>query len=888
VIPLFYILPTDNLYTKTTGVVTKITPSFVQSSRVLQLEFMYNLEEFFYLTIEFSSFDQPSSIQLSGLYGTQSIPVTEGQQTYSLTGKKVSVIIQKDDILSIANNAISVSDMQSNIEIEIKTLRDNKDISGRPRVTSFELNDLAILMQVNGSSLSYRNGRRKENYQPVVSVNGVESVPSAIDGHYSIFHLSGDLSGLSLAILPLQDFRNHFLFRQDPALKNCIVEHSIFKARQKTYQFQNGAIRVQNNLMTMQYFFQKEKDDFRQYIFNATRDENIYSEISLLIPAVKHDSMTVYDLKKDVLIFGRKVMETIVSADGTVHHRLTLLECADMFGRSIEDIFIFDYLPHFIHGKDWKQSDGSEGLGHLLRKTGLTEEYIPTSSAKPKYKNKDYLSLSNTRYVATVFKKTLYSFTKSHPATDSQLKRIAPGNFISPRESFVSIDNSSVSFSHGSYAQSYSRENSPILAENSLLSEHKDITTFAGVVFNANPKIITTAQINITNRDTYLLLCRSIETAEYGVIGVRRGTRQLTYSISFLFDDTTITCIANIEQRKIYYINYQTKQVETDPSEFSGTFKKYLSSVDEENLMSFIVKGTTGGSKLNIFPFVAQVEKKKSLYASMLSRELVLDPNNALMPMLLNRDLSRIVIGDSSERTVLKSRFGTSSGIFKQISSGIFCTESVQITMISVVDSSFEFKAIFEGEEFGFIFEFDGGHTEFLLDFKRSVFNKNDFSHGPATSFDVLADQAYEKVFQYFNFRVFQNTFEPSFAIDIPILMKAVKSGQIGVLGTCFVQADEQFIFDSTGFHEVLFTDGQISSINGEEAEIVEEGKAILLVDALAGNSLVSSICSSKSVTLKDAYPDEEQLYARECTLNQNYAIISDIDIGQYREIREQ
>ena len=166
-IPLLYILPTDEVYTDSSGIIKSITPVFSYARHAIQIEFEYNLDEFFYLEIVLSEFDQPRKMSLYGYYGSSSLEVTDDVDSYLLKGKKVAVSITKDVILDIANNVVTEESFLVGTEITLRVIKPQDDISQRPKVTKLSIRDNSVTIGMLGEEMLYRQGG--QHAVPVIS-----------------------------------------------------------------------------------------------------------------------------------------------------------------------------------------------------------------------------------------------------------------------------------------------------------------------------------------------------------------------------------------------------------------------------------------------------------------------------------------------------------------------------------------------------------------------------------------------------------------------------------------------------------------------------------------------------------------------------------------------
>lgn len=916
-IPLLYILPTDEVYTDSSGIIKSITPVFSYARHAIQIEFEYNLDEFFYLEIILSEFDQPREMSLYGYYGSSSLKVTNDVDTYLLQGKKVAVSISKDVILDIANNAATESSFLLGTEITLRVIKPQEDIASRPKVRKLHMDDGTITIGLYGADLMYRQGGRKYDYLPTLTYLGTTMVPTYIDGHYNIFDLGGIYDGLSLVITPPHDFESHYLFRQESLLKTCSisVDDIFLLGGYIPYSFTNGIIDVHDRTISSQeYLIYGPREDYKTYIFNATRDKNLYSEITLLFPAVQHHSMTIYDLDENILIKGVSSQDVIID-DGTdrVMHRLKIANCRDFFGRTVNKEFEFIYYPSAVTDASWEDRVGAYGAGNFY----VTDidvgdrDIMPIDNKHIDVQKDGYISGSNKRYMFSIKKSKLESLTYSTDYTVGKFKRITSSDYVSPSHSFKFIDfvKNIVGIENGSTLKKIpiSAMLPSIISKGApIISEVKKLDNFAGVPIVFPVHEVSVDGINISNFSDYLLLCRSIETVEYGVYGVRKETKNLRRSLIFSFDYTQIAMIYNFEKDKVYYINFNQKDVSDNADDLPYSISKYIGNINEVELKSFLRNGSIGTYNPSLSPnssFITSLDGNISYEDATREAFLESDGNMAFMLSggfglvsandILSEDVGTgVYVSRKSSQRVLRNSFGSDTTVFRKFFSGVYSDRDIYIDSVSVSGGTFSMLYTYDGSQHSIDIADDGGIIEYMYGLKVNIVTGVE-SYDTIIPVTISGSMNYDKIFQLSHMLVAKSDFRESLAFDMTAIRYMIEKETLGIRQTIYSTLGDKGVLirpvvpiDSISATGTVLSFGEQSITIGSNT-----GSTIALTEPLHDGEIVGTISSAEHSALLDERVDstdeEYHIEIDEYSNEHCYAILLPIENIQHIQLKE-
>ncbi len=806
-IPLMYVLPSDEVYTPASGVVTKITPNYSHYRHSIQVEFKYNLDEFFYLEIGLNEFDQPSSVSLYGFYSSRDIQMADLVPEYHLIGKKVAVVLTKEVILEIANNLVTPSGFEAGATIEFNIIQDKQNIEDRAIISKINVLAVSLELKINTQEVVYSIGGKKTSYQPTLETPDGVMTPASVDGHYNIFDLDGVNIGLTLVIIPPQDFENHYLFRQQESIgKMSMFEDGTVSAGGASYFYNNGIMEYFGISISMQEFLVHSRgEEYKTYLFNAARDKNLYSEITLLFPAVQHNSMTIYDLEANILIKGSvDYYAEIDSETDKLLHCVSMTKCRDFFGRKVNKKYVFKFLPaKVLSASILSVKNGGEiGSFYVTDLDTGNVSVVPVDARTLDQQKTGYLTASNMKYSASIKKTTLIKHSELMRGDFKTFKAITDGDFLSPLYRFDTIDfeQEELTVRNGTrtIVKGLAEKNALVISTGSSRLDTKDhMSDFGGVQFAVSPDSITTSGINITNFSDYVMLCRMVELPTYGVAGVRRDTKDLLYTVMFSYRETDIVAIYNPRFDKIYYINFAKKETVVIATNFPHALSKYITNVDEEKLKSFLLNGATGTyrvSRTANSSYTSMTGDK--LYSEDVMHEKFLDENRNITS-LISSSLGLTTYGVLAESdtqigayiprpgeiSVMKNGFGSNLTIFRKAFTGIYANKP--ISMISVLVSAAVFTVMFkyDGEVKTSVFSIDGGAIEFKNGLKQSIHSEDEsFSYMSACTYS--SDVNFEKTYQHNGLIVIESAFEVSLAFDIGVLERMSEEQTLGVNGT--------------------------------------------------------------------------------------------------------
>lgn len=912
-IPLMYVLPSDAIYTSASGVITKITPRYSHYRNSIQIEFKYNLDEFFYLEIGLNKFDQPSEISLYGFYSSQTIQVDETTEKYHLIGKKVSIILTKEVILEIANNLVSASSFEAGSTIDFQIIQDKQKLEDRAVISQIELLPASIELTINGQDIVYLAGTKSTSYQPTLFVDNTTIVPKSVDGQYNIFDLPSKNDGLSLVIIPPQDFSNHYLFRQEPSLKHLYLsDNGSVSFGSTEYFYNNGLMEYFGMAISMQKFLTYGKDeDYKEYVFNIARDKNLYSEISLLFPTVKHNSMTVYDFKENVLIKGQVNYFSVIDGEtDRLLHCISMDKCRDFFGRSINKKFEFKYLPGKVLTEDISSIKNAGLIGNVYVTDADTNDtdVLPVDTRVIDFQSKGYITTSNNRYSVSIKKDTMIRKSMLMRGNFKNFKEITGGDFVSPlyKIDTIDFDDNTISVKNGTktITQMLTDKDALLISkEDTRLDTMDHMSDFAGVEFNISPNIISTSGINITNFSDYLMLCRMVEEPTYGIKGVRRDTKDLIYSLTFSYENTDITAIYNIQADKIYYINFAKKETITSPTDLPFIFSEYISSIDETKLKSFLQNGGTSAFKAHKTPNSSYVTMHNdTMYVEEVMHEHYLDEDHNMTSLLSSSlgitpfenlasssEHNGSYIPRPAENSVMKQNFGNNTSIFRKAMTGVYANKPINILSVSIADSTFNLEFIYDGATETISFSTDGGSLEIKKGLKSSIFSDEEI-YSYVIGCTYTSSILYDNLYQRYGVLVASSGFGVSLGLDINLISHMILQQTLGINETLSLSYDNRmFMLSGNLGDSCSIDDGTITCGNVTVDTDVPSGSA----KALSFNDdIVTTVSNDDYNKLLTSWPDKESVDNNfvgvdEFVSDGTYSLSFDINKAQYLQFKE-
>ncbi len=912
-IPLFYILPTDEVYTEASGIIRHITPIFSNFRNAIQIEFEYNLEEFFYLEIVLSEFDQPREISLYGYHNSDTIEVSDEKDQYLIQGKKVALEMSKKVILDIVNNLVTEDSFLLGTEITLRVIKPQQNIEDRPVVTSLLLMDSTLTIGLQGEMIRYRQGGKASDYLPLISYSEVSMTPTYIDGHYNVFDMEGSLTGLSLVIMPPNSFEAHYLFRQEKNLKRCDIaeDGSFVMGGYLSYLFQNGTLEIVNRVVSSQEFLiYNEQEEYKTYIFNAARDKNLYTEVSLLFPAVQHHSMMVYDLLDNVLIKGRTIQDIVADeATDKMMHRLRIVDCRDFFGRNIKREFEFIYHQSMVNDPVWLETKSTYGLGQLYV-TDLNSgdrDIVPVDSRPVDIQKKGYISASNNRYSFSIKKDRLLQFSQKRDFTVGRFKRITPTDYIAPRYNFRYLD-----FNEGKLGVSKGTDIESVdLAYPTLAMISKGATSitdnvvyFAGMTFAYPVEKITTDAINITNFSDYLLLCRMTEPVEYGVRGVRSGTRNLLKSVTFVFALGEVTAIYNIDLDKVYYINFSTKDSTADTQDLPLSISNYLQEVNEVELKLFLRDGSMGTYNPSLSANSTYITTSSDkMYSEEVTREACLEDDGNIVfkssggfgivnsKSLIGSELGTgVYVPRRSSHYIMSASFGTDTSIYRKVFSGIYSNTALSVLSASIANGLFTLSYQVGGVSKTITIRDDGGPIEYRHELKSDIVDNIEI-FSTMIPFTISGSFLPDKIFQQSHLLCLESDFGESFSIDVPVLRLMISEGTLGIDRSIYSVFDGQSIIlrPSLTATSLAITGGVLVCGGQTVDSLAPTGSAAMIVGE--STEMINVVPAQEYDSLLTGWTNydgsNENIRISEWKTEEGYAILLPIDSAAHIQIKE-
>jgi len=832
-IPLLYILPTDEVYTEASGIIKDMSVKYSNNRKSIQIEFQYNLDEFFFMDIYLTAADQPEAISLYTKTVSEKIYIDDLTDNYTLQGDSVAISMTKDMIISIVENTVTYDSFKNGTEIKLRIIQESRVPSERPAMSSFSRTPGGIRMTIEGEQLTYIDGDKTTSYRPYVLIGGKVIYPRSVDGHYFIFDLVGNLEGLSfVAIAPFSILKS-YIFKQQPMLENISIDNDGFVSLLGlSYGFKNGIITTSSRKMTFQKFLDgKRKDEWKKYLFNVIYDKNLYTEISLLIPTIKHNSMTVYAFGDNILAKGRTSFSVdVIPETGVRSLVISIDNPVDIYGRKIEKKYelIIDTASIFSKGfPSYSRNIANNSFMRTTNSDGSIEYDFFDDSGDVLSKD-GYLFASNKKIFVSVKESRLYTEYKRTRGSINSFRKITDGDFMMPSFSFSSVDfeKNKLITTSGSKEITKSIDNldDVVASTQTRLSGLDALSDFAGVYFNIPPVEIKKSAIGIDNFGDIVLLCRTVEEPSFGVSGIRDSTDNLFYNIVFNYELDRIFFVYDIKRELFYCINFRTKEVyKTTDSEKPQFIDKYFSSVDFDKLKMFLLNGGFQSNavklKENVYVSSKGTDSKHSLF---IGYRNVFYENGIKFFSIINGEIVNIdnnsnVIVPSTEKSSFM--YKKTDSAYRYIFSGVLCNANSKITEVKIENQKFYIGFKSELGTTGHIeIDTSGGAIE-LKRFVSIDIETGDEMFSFMSSVDIKYSDSFDSIEQVGGLLVFKSNAGDSYAIDIEFMYHAILSGSFSVNNSFFVANEEYFaIINKQNASSYLFSSGE-DYVNGESIE---------------------------------------------------------------------
>jgi len=836
-IPLIHILPEDLLFTEASGIIKSISPSFNYTKNSILVEFEYNLDDTFALEVFLNSEDYPILVKLHSLYTSAEIDVSE-DLNYLLATEKTVVKITLDWLEKLIYNTMNVDDFRAGSTFTLKIIQDKQEVSDRAKMTSFQILSGLISMTIDSKEVVYTSGTKETHYIPSLTSNNVACELLRIEGMFYIFQLT---NSQVMVIAPHRAFDNHYLFLNNLFMRALKLEDNKLETRGKIFSFKDGNILQGFSITSIQKFFEVQyKEEYKQYIFNACRDNNLYSEISCLAPSIKHHSMTVYDLKTSVLFLGKTSFSRKWVKNENKYYIEILLEGISHRSQKRETRQ-FKLLIEPL--RSLKIKSNSKNLGEFatfFRKEDENWIQEHLSDTTITLQSNGYITASNNNFVVS-FKTSSLLFIRDYLRTNySAYKTVSSRDFLLPMESIreVNFIDNSIRKTNGTFDKKQNIEDfiqRGFHQGESCFTDRDHFTDFAGLTFSLAPLVINMDSVNILNQDEIALLCRSVESVEYGLPRLKRDCHNFMYSMYLQYDFKEFFIILNVKQKIVYFINYSNKEV--FKNEIQGALSGFITDFNYNQLKEFFIEGgwnSISYASKNLFTILSvdnsAFEQEVSVvwnYQGGIFEKMLLD-NTKCSPT-------------QTPENTLRTSFENKEDIFREFAKGMYASREVSVNQITLADSKLTIVMDVDGTQENLSIETKIGNFEFKKNLAKKI-NSTSEIYTSIEQINISSSQGIAHQYQWMQYAVCQTHLQISFAFDMNIIENIIENA------TLFTNETFSILHDSEGY-VIHYTNG--SKVEIGEKILIDDNELTLETEEEAWANLLDTSSEVKDIFTK-------------------------------------
>ncbi len=688
-IPLMFIQKSEKLLKETTATIHSIKAKYLHSKHALELDFKINLDAHFSLMLELNEFDMPRYTYIKTLRKSEYQLVDPSKKDYTIEGDTVVFKLTYDDIIAIAKNKLTSSDMEK-WDIKAKMLNPDKDPNILMQEFSFSKENNDIRFIINNKRFIYM----ADELEPILITDSKGTInASKIVGNYFIFPIELDSQEYQLAILHFNAFKNHYLFRQSEITHHLKIDgDNLIDGFERELYFFEGMVSVDNDNWSVQKFLDSQyNEEYKQYLFNALRDKNLYTEISNAFNIVKHNSVMIYDYKNNERLMGSVKVSVGYNKKTTPEIVMRVTNICDQFhkkkGTTLEFRIPLYNMYNLYHntGFNYRLID----YGYFI----LNSEYEPVSTNLVNTELDGYVTASNDRYLFSISTYLIESILeKTTSSVIPILKELDEGVFISNRYNVAYIDFESniLTLNNAFTMKEIKFEEIPVsddvLALKSSFFFLDTIESIFGLKLKAPLKSIEFDGISADMFYQVLLTIKTTESDDYLLEDISRDTHELQKSIIVRIANREIAIIYNSVKDRIYYIDLNNQDASLDIEEVKS-ISAYLSLESEERLKSvldkncireFVVKNNGYAAKvdseLNVIPYMAYSTILKPLFSSRLGLK---------RPIGINE-------GYFVRNAKIKGMYRASDEVYKEVLRGVFLNSEAEFISAKIVEDALE------------------------------------------------------------------------------------------------------------------------------------------------------------------------------------------------------
>jgi len=803
-----YILPTDNIFQSASGIIHEITPKYSNFRDAIQIEFRYNLDSFFHLEIRLSEFDQPESIKLYSNSSEFYSDVTDIEDSYNLVSDEVVVVIEKDAILDIVNNLASYQTFYEDMTIDLKIIKPQQDRSTRPLLSKFDNWIGGLSFDINSEKCSYYDGGINFQYEPILGTSSFgEKRPYKAEFNYFFYDIDDFVPGHSLLLAPPKDFIQNYLFRGDFAISTLsLTDRGTVILNGKTMiEVNNGLVR-ENGVYTAfdDYIDLKKDEEYKTLLFNAAYDRNLYTEISLLIPSVRHNGMSIYDFEKNTIVRGSISQKVLIDpATDIVSHSIKMSNTRDFFSEDYPYDFEFSYDPKIVFNKtkiDSLQNAAHIGSLYRVDKSTGHREQIPLHTGDIQKNRAKNITASNNKIFVSLSRNRIETFTKDRMIQNGLPKLVSSSDSIHGIYSIESIDYTDeiITVSAGTKNEEYSFSDPKIntilssVGQSALLREYP--LDIGGITLNMPAVGIDMDFINIETFNDATLLTRVAESPDYGIEKIVRDCNRFVHHIFIDFGMTQLLLIFNQRSDKIYYIEFSRKVVNTDSGNLDNVISRLITIDDERKVKDFLLFHSLGKG-FNHIPGVSQVitSDTNGQYSKRVDSIATVRADMSLgrFAFISNqlRDYNHIVSGTAGEilyspreyrNGELVSKFKKNKVNFRTIANGVLSNNDHEISSLNVDGDSMNINVHLGEASADLTISINGGAHEFKNGTKINIETGNE-TIDSFLPFAISSTAGVSKVFQVFDMIIVEFETFGSIAFNYPAVAQMINNGNLAI-----------------------------------------------------------------------------------------------------------
>jgi len=695
-IPLIFINTPDSLLEESTITITNMKPIYNYATRTLEVEFQYNLNDYFQIRVVLNEFDQPKYIYLKTNKTTEYEEVVREKSTYTLDGNYVVAVLTFDDIVKLVNNALKATDVEK-WEIKSKLFSQKKD--PYIKMTQFEFSDEMeiVTFTVNNNRFDYH---QYEN-MPMLYMNRVKIAPSFIYGNYYVFDVKFDDTDYQIAILHPKGFKNHYLFRQTFETHKMFLENEVLTTSfGNTYQYVNGLISENGIKHSMQYFFKNVYNmEYIQYIFNIIRDNNLYAEIANAFNVVKHHSLMVYDLETDQRVIGKTNARIILNKKGVPELKIWLDSARDQFGNHYNHtievrIPIVNILKTIESRVPYKLND----YGYVL----FDGEFLPLAQELIDVEYNGYVTGSNIKKFVSVSVDYLRYIVKEQFSMVIPVLRMVDDSVgLLPNYALKNIDYSTETitlqnvYEFDEISFSDIQNTDKILADGTEQMFSADgVDNLFGVSFKVPPLKIEFNPVTPDVYYTYMLLIKHTESYDYLMEDIERDCYYLSAVVKLTYADREFAFVLNDKKDYLYYLDLKN-QDSSRTIDGVESMSLYIKAIDEEKLKKMIRENCIKQYMVKDEGFGVDVDKDLNLYPYIVYNSLQ-EPVFSGKEGFFNAPKG---IGFNTKTNQIAGAYKYNEKILVEKFRGIFGSYGVDIKNVSVVDGKVKVIYSVDGQD---------------------------------------------------------------------------------------------------------------------------------------------------------------------------------------------